>query len=87
MRYFLDLKQLESLGWKETIKFDEGLKQTVDWFCALAFGTQLLCRMSSCLKSSYLDLHIDICNRFIWNRLYNIKVIRCKSCLGCLRKP
>lgn len=32
MRYFLDLKQLELLGWKETIKFDEGLKQTVDWF-------------------------------------------------------
>jgi len=32
MRYFLDLKQLETLGWKETVKFDEGLKQTVDWF-------------------------------------------------------
>eukprot|EP00931_Biecheleriopsis_adriatica_P103688 TRINITY_DN78492_c0_g1_i1.p1 TRINITY_DN78492_c0_g1~~TRINITY_DN78492_c0_g1_i1.p1 ORF type:complete len:679 (+),score=157.97 TRINITY_DN78492_c0_g1_i1:53-2089(+) len=32
MRYYLDLKQLEALGWKEQIPFDEGLKQTVDWF-------------------------------------------------------
>jgi len=32
MRYYLDLKQLEVLGWTEKIKFEEGLKQTVDWF-------------------------------------------------------
>lgn len=32
MRYYLDLKQLDILGWREQIKFDDGLKQTVEWF-------------------------------------------------------
>lgn len=52
MRYFLDLKQLESLGWKETIKFDEGLKQTVDWFCSSVYWMPIWFSMSFCLTSS-----------------------------------
>mmetsp|Transcript_38583 Transcript_38583/g.62245 ORF Transcript_38583/g.62245 Transcript_38583/m.62245 type:complete len:695 (-) Transcript_38583:392-2476(-) len=31
-RYYLDTSQLQKLGWKETVPFEKGLKETVDWY-------------------------------------------------------
>lgn len=32
-RYAIDCSRLRALGWTPTIPFEEGLKQTVDWYC------------------------------------------------------
>jgi dTDP-glucose 4,6-dehydratase len=32
-RYSIDCSRLRALGWTPTIPFEEGLKQTVDWYC------------------------------------------------------
>lgn len=56
MRYFLDLRQLESLGWKETIKFDEGLKQTVDWFSVHGASFWDCCDLDSVLVAHPVPL-------------------------------
>lgn len=31
-RYSIDCSRLHALGWKPTVRFEEGLKQTVDWY-------------------------------------------------------
>lgn len=31
-RYFISTSKLENLGWKQQINFDEGLKETVEWY-------------------------------------------------------
>ena len=31
-RYLLDSSKLLALGWKETIKFENGLKKTIEWY-------------------------------------------------------
>jgi UDP-glucose 4,6-dehydratase len=49
MRYYLDLKQLDILGWKKQINFDDGLKQVVEWFVANAGSFWLTTDMDSIL--------------------------------------
>jgi len=31
-RYSLDCSELKALGWEETVDFEKGLKETVDWY-------------------------------------------------------
>jgi len=31
-RYSLNIEKIKSLGWKPTIRFEEGLKKTIDWY-------------------------------------------------------
>lgn len=33
-RYFVNSEAMEALGWKETVDFDEGLKETIEWIRA-----------------------------------------------------
>lgn len=48
-RYHLDMSSLHSLGWKQTIPFDAGLKQTVDWYKAEGASFWVPARLSSVL--------------------------------------
>ena len=32
-RYCVDSSKLRDLGWRETISFSEGLKETIEWYC------------------------------------------------------
>jgi dTDP-glucose 4,6-dehydratase len=32
-RYAVDCSRLYTLGWKPTVPFEEGLRETIDWYC------------------------------------------------------